>query len=54
MIDTRRHPDVEMAEGLIKDNHRFAAGPVGWEMAGAILLVVLVACGLALRLLVFG
>ena len=53
MRDTKRHPDVEKAEGLIEDNHRFAASPVGPDMAGGIMFVLMVVCGIALRLLVF-
>lgn len=48
-----RHPEVEMAAGLIKDNQRFATGPVGVELAIGIMLAALVVGGIVLRLFVF-
>jgi len=52
--DTRRHPDVEMADGLAKDNPQFAIMPVGRELVAIIAVTILVVGAVAARLILFG
>ena len=47
------HPEVEMAAGLVQGNHRFAASPVGIELAIGVVLAALILGGIAVRLFVF-
>jgi hypothetical protein len=54
MKDTRWRTEAEMAKGLVKDNQRFAAGPIGLELAIGIVLVALVIGAVVVRLLAFG